>query len=106
MPPPKTTQLPLFADYTTADMSKYMKTLRGPFSQQEFAGVLETDASVVDNWERGISRPSPRLLRAALQHYARWAIQEQLPFAARQAEHAAGIKKHLTTLQTPDKKGA
>ena len=106
MSAPKTTQLPLFTDYSLEDMAKYMKTLRGPYSQQEFAGEIQTDASVVDNWERGVSRPSPRLLRAALQHYARWAIQEQLPFAARQAEHAAGIKKHLTTLQTPDKKGA
>lgn len=96
MPKPRSTQLPLFEAYPDQEMAKYMKTLRGPYSQTEFAGILSTDPSVVNNWEQGVSRPSPRFLRAALEHYRAWAIQMDLPFAAREAERAAGIKKSLT----------
>lgn len=96
MPAPKSTQLPLFDSFPDADMANYMKTLRGPYSQTEFAGILGTDPSVVNNWEQAASRPSPRFLRAALEHYKNWAIQIDLPFTARQAVAAAGLKKHLT----------
>lgn len=89
-------QLPFFLDFTTTESANYMKTLRGPYSQAEFAGVLGTDASVVDNWERGVSRPRPGHMRAALEHYQRWAIQQELPSVARAAMDAAGIKKSLT----------
>ena len=98
MPTPKSTKLPLFSEYTTDQMANYMKTLRGPYSQTEFAGILGTDPSVVNNWEQQVSRPSPKFLRLALEHYRSWAIQMELPVAAQQAARAAGIKKHLTTI--------
>lgn len=98
----KMQQLPLFSDFTLDQTANYMKTLRGPYSQAEFAGVLGTDPSVVDNWERGISRPRPAHLRAALEHYQRWALQQDLPGVALAAMDAAGIKKSLTRAPKPD----
>lgn len=93
----QTPALPGFQDYSHEEMSNYVKTLRGPYSQVEFAGIIQVDASAVDNWEHGRSRPQPRMIRRMLQHYRNWAIQQALPFAATHAESAAGIKKHLTT---------
>jgi len=97
----KMQQLPLFSDFTQDQTAKYMKTLRGPYSQSEFAGLLETDSSVVDNWERGISKPRSSHMRAALEHYKSWAILAELPAVARAAMDAAGIKKSLTRAPEP-----
>lgn len=88
--------LPGFDAFSSQEMCNYVKTLRGPYSQAELAGILEVDASAVDNWEHGRSRPQPRMIRRMLEHYQRWAVQMQLPIAANMAMRAAGIKKPLT----------
>ena len=88
--------LPGFDAFSEQEMCNYAKTLRGPYSQAEFAGILGVDSSAVDNWEHGRSRPQPRMIRRMLEHYQSWAIQLRLPEAANQAMKAAGIKKHLT----------
>lgn len=93
--------LPEFDTFTDLDLGKYIKTLRGPFSQREFSDALKVDPSVVDNWEHGRTQPQPRMIRRMLEHYARWAIQEQLPMTARHAAEAAGLKKYLTTPPRP-----
>lgn len=99
-----TASLPGFDEFTKSDFANYMKTLRGPYSQEEFAGILKTDTSVVYNWEAGESRPRPSFLRAAILHYKAWALQLELPMAARHANENRAQKKRLTTPNEPAKK--
>lgn|SRR5574337_1074430 len=101
----KVCQLPLFERFSNDERANYMKTLRGPYSQAEFAGILQTDPSVVDNWERGTTRPRANMMRKALEHYKHWAIQLELPRAASLAASAAHIKKHLTSPPSQSKQG-
>lgn len=97
--------LPEFDEFSHEEMSNYVKTLRGPYSQVELAHILKVDPSAVDNWEHGRARPQPRMIRRMLQHYRDWALQQELCFAASHAASAAGIKKDLTTPPRDDTSG-
>lgn len=96
-------QLPLFSDVPRETLAKYVKYLRGPFSQRELAGILGIDPCTVDKWERGDTTPQPTQIRHLLTHYREWAMRDELAKAAIHAAEALGLKKDLTSPDSRDK---
>lgn len=94
-------QLPLFEDVARDTMSKYVKYLRGPYSQRELAEWCKCSLDAVENWEQGITRPGRRHIRSLLEHYHGWAIRNELAAAAVHAALAMGLKKDLTGREVP-----
>lgn len=82
-------------------MSKYVKYLRGPYSQRELAEYCKVSLDAVENWEQGITRPGKTHIRKLLHHYHTWAIQDELALAAVHAAAAMGLKKDLTNTKEP-----
>lgn len=96
-------QLPLFSEVARETLSKYVKYLRGPYSQRELAEYLKVSIDAVENWEQGHTRPRPSQIRNLLVHYRSWALQQELASAAVHAAEAMGLKKDLTNPKEPVK---
>lgn len=89
-------QLPLFEDVARETMAKYVKYLRGPYTQRELSVYCKVGTQAVENWEQGVTRPGRSNIRRLLEHYHSWAIQQELAIAAIHAASAMGLKKDLT----------
>lgn len=77
-------------------MSKYVKYLRGPYTQRELSEYCKVGIEAVQNWEQGVTRPGPSNIRRLLEHYHSWALVKELAIAAVHAASAMGLKKDLT----------